>query len=62
MLNPDFLDVLRHEFPDETRIPQLACHTEILAAARQRVRLAPFCRRRDALWREIVLFTSGDGN
>ena len=61
VLRKDFLDVLCHEFPNESWIPQLACHTKILAAASKSCRLASFDCCRNTLGREVVLFATGDG-
>lgn len=59
MLDPRFPDVLGNEFSDEARVPQLGRDAEVLAAAHQSVRLAPFGCGRYVLGVEVGLFATG---
>lgn len=72
---PDLLSLLRHrvlderlprvflnELSDEPRIPELACNAEIFATPHQGIGFAAFCRGGYAFGREVVHFTTGDGD
>lgn len=56
MLDPDFDTVLGLEFPNEARIPELACDSEVFTAPHEGVRLASFRRRRYARGVKVFLF------
>lgn len=62
MLREHLHAILRLELPDEPRVPQLAGHAEVLAAAHERVRFAGFGRGGDAGGVEVFLFAAGDGD
>jgi hypothetical protein len=62
VFHPYVSRVLYLEFADESRIPQLACNSQIFAAAHQCVGFAAFCSGSNALRGEVVLFTPRDGH
>ncbi len=62
MLHPHLLRMLRHVLPYVAWIPQLRRHAQVLAAAHQRVGLAPLGGGGDAVRVEVVLFAAGDGD
>lgn len=62
MLNPDLARMRSPELADPSRIPQFTGDAEIFAAADERVGAASFCRGRNAVGGEVVLFAAGDGD
>jgi hypothetical protein len=56
VLYPYFHTVLGLELPDECRIPEFACDSEIFAASHESIRLASFRSGRDAGLVEVFLF------
>ena len=60
MLSEDFYTVLRLELADKTRVPEFACHAEVLATAHQSVALTRLCCRGDSIGIEVLLLSTGD--
>ena len=61
MLDEHFSGVLRLELPDVARVPQLACYSEVLAAAHHGIRFAALGCGRNAVRGEIGLLATSDG-
>lgn len=62
VLNKHLLYMLCHEISSKFGIPEFACDTEVFATSPQSGGLAALHGGRDAFWREIVLFTSRNGD
>lgn len=62
MLHKQLPRVLAHEPANKPRIPELRRDAQVLAAAHQRVRLAPFSSCRDAVGVEVRLLAAGEGD
>lgn len=62
MLHKQLPRVLAHEPANKPRIPELRRDAQVLAAAHQRVGLAPFSSRRDAVGVEVRLLAAGEGD
>ncbi len=60
MFHYRLLSALRNKTADETRVPQLACDAQVFATAHQRVRLAAFGGRRDAIGIKVLLLAASD--
>ena len=62
MLHPNLLPVLRYEFPDIPRVPQLTGDAQVFTAAHQRVGFAALGRGGDGLRRKVVHLAARDGH
>ena len=58
VLHPDLLSELLIKLANESRIPEFARNTEVLAAAHQGVGFAPLGRSRDAVGLKVLLLAA----
>ena len=62
MLNKHISRVLGAKFADETRVPELAGHTQVFAAAHHGVGLTPFGGCRYTIFAKVGLLATCNGN